>query len=302
MDYANRKPFPKDGECPRAPFVDLSERAERTSLWEREEKWLKDHPKFAGNPGSTADIGYPYTFNDVKRWLDKFLKERLPYFGKYEDAILEGCDWMYHSGLSVFLNMGMLTPSYVLERLKRYKNIDIASYEGFIRQVFGWREYARAYYVKVPPSVYTKNVFHASAKLPSYWYNPIQSKHTLIRQTITDAWNTGYLHHIRRLMVLANFMTLSNIHPNGVFNWMYEFSMDSWDWVMVFNVYSMGTWSDGGYAMRKPYISSSKYLQRMARMKDPEDIQMWDDMYSKFLKKHKDILLHTEFANQVRNL
>jgi deoxyribodipyrimidine photolyase-related protein len=136
--------------------------------------------------------------------------------------------------------------------------------------------------------------------LPNGWYNTNGVGVSIIDSAIRDAWQYGYLHHIRRLMVVANFMTLSGIHPHQVFAWMYEFSLDSWDWVMVFNVYSMGTWSDGGHAMRKPYVSGSNYLRKMAHMKDKEELQMWDEMFEAFVKKHAHILLHTQLANIVR--
>ena len=315
-DQMNRRPFPKDQELPPTPFLDVATKIQRSRAWSQQVEWLESHPVFSKNPGSTQDIGYPIAFVDVRAWFDKFLKERFSLFGTYEDAVVAESPWMYHSGIAVFLNMGLLTPAYVIQTLQqtRYQHLtkELNNYEGFLRQLMGWREYSRLYYMAVPPSTYLKNVFGMKPlrRLPPSWYNTKHSTHpkqnttgcNFVDRTIEDAWNTGYLHHIRRLMVIANYMTLCGIHPNRIFDWMYEFSMDSWDWVMVFNVYSMGSWSDGGYAMRKPYISSASYLQRMANMRDPDDSYIWDEKFKKFLKQHKDVLKHTQLAKLVRSL
>lgn len=312
-DAMNRRPFPKHGVLPPPPFPDVATNIDRVSLWNQEVEWLEDSPAFRKNPGSTQDVGYPITFDEVRAWFDKFLKERFALFGTYEDAIVAESPWLYHSGIAVFLNMGLITPSYVIHTLHRpqYHHLvkEKNSYEGFLRQLMGWREYSRLYYTMVPPSIYLKNIFGMTNQrsLPVAWYSTMHSSKTttgiqLVDDTVRDAWKMGYLHHIRRLMVIANYMTLSGIHPDRVFDWMYEFSMDSWDWVMVFNVYSMGTWSDGGFAMRKPYISSASYLKRMAQLKNPHDSYIWDEKFKNFLRHHKEILKHTQLAKLVRSL
>jgi deoxyribodipyrimidine photolyase-related protein len=305
MDANNRRPFPKKNELPPQPFVATNSTQKR---WQEQQQWIQAHPIFSKNPGSIEDIGYPYTFEDVRAWFQKFLRERFSLFGTYEDAVVAESPWMYHSGIAVFLNMGLLTPKYVIDTLHnpKYRALtkQINNYEGFLRQLMGWREYARLYYVSVPSSIYLRNIFGMKKqRLPNDWYvKDLSTGNKFIDDTIQDAWNTGYLHHIRRLMVISNYMTLSEIHPDRVFDWMYEFSMDSWDWVMVFNVYSMGTWSDGGYAMRKPYISSSSYLKKMANLKNREDSYIWDEKFKRFLQKHKDILKHTQLAKLVKSL
>lgn len=315
MDTMNRQPFPRTATLPPSPFLDLmASKDARHEMWGEQTQWLEKGGIFNKNPGSTQDIGYAVTFNEVNAWFRKFLKERFSLFGKYEDAAVAESPWMYHSGIAIYLNMGLITPKQVIDILHepQYRHLtkQLNNYEGFLRQLMGWREYTRYYYEMVPPSIYLKNVFGMKkGRLPSSWYkqgtkNTKQSKpeNQFVKDTIQDAWNTGYLHHIRRLMVISNYMTLSGIHPDRVFDWMYEFSMDSWDWVMVFNVYSMGTWSDGGHAMRKPYISSSSYLRRMANLKGPDDSYNWDEKFKNFLKRHKDILKHTQLAKLLQNL
>lgn len=201
----------------------------------------------------------------------RFLKQRFKNFGAYEDAIDDRSQYMFHSGISVFLKNGLLTPHQVVADTMKYvkthtgrDGIPMSSVEGFIRQIIGWREFCRLYYVVVPPKVYHKNALHATVtRINKCWYDGTTGI-PIVDRTIRDAFAYGYLHHIRRLMVMANYMTLSRLHPDLVYKWMYEFSLDSWDWVMVFNCYSMGTYSDGGTATWKPYISSSAYIKKMS--------------------------------------
>jgi deoxyribodipyrimidine photolyase-related protein len=101
-------------------------------------------------------------------------------------------------------------------------------------------------------------------------------------------------------MVMANYMTINEIHPDNIYKWMYEFSLDSYDWVMIFNSYSMGSWSDKGHAMRKPYISSSNYVLRMSSAKKGEWTTVWDDKFKSFIQKNKQIIKHTQLANLVK--
>jgi deoxyribodipyrimidine photolyase-related protein len=130
------------------------------------------------------------------------------------------------------------------------------------------------------------------------WYTA-STKVPIVDATIREAFYYGYIHHIKRLMVMSNFMTLCEVHPDQIFAWMYEFSLDSWDWVMVFNVYSMGTWSDGGHAMRKPYISSAAYIQRMADVSKGPWVDTWNKKFHAFLEKHKRVLWHTQYAQHI---
>ena len=285
QDTANRAPFPRKATPPALP-----------------------------GPAIDPATGAATTPTAARAWLARFLRDRFALFGPYEDAVVAESPWMYHSGLSVFLNFGLLTPREVLDAVaahvrslpaaeQRRPEI-VASYEGFVRQLAGWREYARFYYRHVPPAKYTKNVFNLRRapgnRPPPAWYRGTTGLPT-VDAAITDAFRDGYLHHIRRLMVVSNAMTLSGVHPDAVFTWMYEFALDSWDWVMVFNVYGMGTWSDGGVGMRKPYISGPGYLHRMVRDGlSKEEAAEWDRLFKAFLVAHADTLEHTQLAGVVR--
>jgi deoxyribodipyrimidine photolyase-related protein len=305
MDTQNRSPFPNNHELPPTPYIQTLQYAGMREVWWKEEvKELERRDIFWDNPGPVEDPRLPMTHRDVRNWLDKFIQERFSLFGIYEDAVVSSSQYVYHSGMSIYLNMGLITPRELLDTITAHgKDVDVATYEGYVRQLIGWREYARFYYLNVPPSIYTRNVFKCKNKpLAKAWYaeDSNATGFKVVDEAIRDAWKYGYLHHIRRLMVLSNFMTLSEIHPDRVFAWMYEFSLDSFDFVMVFNVYSMGTWGDGGYAMRKPYISGASYLRRMASMKDPSEIQRWNKMFRDFANKHSKILSHTQLARVLK--
>lgn len=303
MDVYNRLPYSKNIPEPKDPFATTySDRKE----WEEGLVWLQES-SFAKNPKPVADwkvvieeylTRLPITTEDVRKWMRKFFEERFANYGKYQDVILDTDPLLYHSGLSIYLNNGLITPKEVLETATKYKK-DLASYEGFVRQIIGWREYTRYYYHYVPKEIYQENVFGNTLRtLPKAWYTGDVGI-PLVDKTIVHAMNYGYINHIQRLMVISNYMTLAGYHPNMIYKWMYEFSLDSYEWVMVFNCYSMGAWSDRGFAMRKPYISSSSYLLRMSNHKKGEWTETWDRLYRAFLEKNKQVLIHTQLAHLV---
>jgi deoxyribodipyrimidine photolyase-related protein len=268
-------------------------------------KYVTEGMKLSNNYGPKnilEKIKYlPFTHNDVLKLYKKFLKERFSNFAKYQDSIVSGEQILFHSKMSIYINFGLITPKEILDILESFiskNNIKKDNnYEAFIRQIF-WREYSRLYYRVVEPSKYKKNIFGNKKRITDHYYNAT-TPCPLVNETIKDAFEYGYLHHIRRLMIMSNYMNLSGITPNDIYKWMYEFSLDSWDWVMVFNVYSMGSWSDAGYAMRKPYISSSNYLKKMSII-DSESAEIFDDLFNDFIKKHKNVLVKTQLASLYR--
>ena len=302
-DKDNRGMYPKTGgeEIP-SPYVKLSEESEKA--WKEAWSWVKRHKVFSTYPGGDESIRYPLIHEEAKDWMRKFFTERFGLFGKYEDAVVEGEPWMFHSGLSIPLNCGLLTPLDVLEELKamRANGAKISNLEGYTRQLFGWREYARVYYQGIPSEKWRKNIFACDKKMDrKAWING-KTGMPAVDDAVKDAWKYGYLHHIRRLMIVSNFATLNEIHPDEVYKWLFEFSLDSNPWTMAFNVYSMGTWSDGGLAMRKPYISSSNYIKRMVRMQAANTAweKRWDELFNNFIETRGEVLLHTQLAGLVR--
>lgn len=231
------------------------------------------------------------THSTAEEYLDFFIKRKFNKFAKYQDSILAGSDkrksLLYHSGLSPMMNTGLLLPETIITKVKKHytaKKIDKGNYEAFIRQIIGWREYQYYIYKYHLDKVANKNYFKNNNNISREWYTAT-TKITPVDDAIKTAFNYGYLHHILRLMVVANFMNLSQIKPQHVFNWFMEFSLDSYEWVMYCNVYSMGLWSDGGTAMRKPYISSNNYIHKMSNYstgkgsKASEEDKYWNEIW-----------------------
>jgi deoxyribodipyrimidine photolyase-related protein len=163
--------------------------------------------------------------------------------------------------------------------------------EGYIRQLF-WREFQRYTYLNV--DFENKNYFGNKKKLRKAWYEGTLGIDP-VDDAIKDGFETGYLHHIRRLMVVGNYMNLSGIHPKEGFRWFMEFSVDSYEWVMHQNVLDMVFFVTDGKTSRKPYISSSNYIRRMSDYKKGQWSVTWDTMYRTFIQKHKNKLSRYHF-------
>jgi deoxyribodipyrimidine photolyase-related protein len=242
---------------------------------------------------------FPIDHKDSENVMKKFIKNKLDKFGDYQDAILQqsNSSFLFHSGISVMMNIGLITPKYVVNSIiKEYQKYDnkkkkqmLNNVEGFIRQILGWREYCRYTYEFQYKKFNNKNFFNSKNKLSKEWYNGT-TKSKPVDECIIKAFRYGYLHHIERLMIVSNYMLISNIHPKEVFKWFSEFSLDSYDWVMEYNIYSMATYSDGGNFTTKPYISSSNYILKMSDYKkgkeNEEWINEWDKKFWMFMDKH----------------
>ena len=316
LDTLNRHAFPDNAINPPQPYISHSH---ITELPGKTVEWLLESSPFAKNPGPTGNAReladmltkLPLNHTDASEWFRKFLCERFQLFGPYEDAIVTGEPWLYHSGISMLLNFGLLDIRDVIQLTREHfaqlttveKKKQLPSYEGFIRQLLGWRELCRLYYEYVPMETRRKNVFKLKDKMgPEYYHNWSTSKlPPVVKDAIGDAWNFGYLHHIRRLMIMSNWMTLSSISPDQVFRWMTETTLDTWDWVMHLNVYAMGTWSDGGVSLRKPYISSATYVKKMTNSKGKQTWEdEWTNKFRSFLEDHRDVIKHTELARSLK--
>jgi deoxyribodipyrimidine photolyase-related protein len=236
---------------------------------------------------------YPTTFNEGKNWFNQFLKKRFSEFGPYEDAIVSEESILHHSVLSPLLNSGLLTPEYVVNKTLDFaerKKIPINSTEGFLRQIIGWREFIRGIYETDGTKQRTKNYWKFKRKIPkSFWKG--ETGIEPLDLTIKKVLDTGYCHHIERLMVLGNFMLLCEFDPDEVHNWFMEMFIDSYDWVMVPNVYGMSQFADGGLMATKPYISGSNYLMKMSNYKKGEWQLIWDGLFWRFMDKHKKFFL-----------
>lgn len=291
-DTENRNAIPEKTNIPSLPSLPKSRYITQAISW-----CEKTFPK---NHGTTDDFNIPITHLMAKRWLSDFLRNRFSSFGKYEDALIPNEPVLFHSLLSPLLNIGLLTPKEVIiDAIKYYErhHINIQDMEAFIRQIIGWREYQRYLYMFYESDMRQANIFKHKNTLSSVWYSASTGIEP-VDDAIRQAWNTGYLHHIQRLMIMTNIMNLCEIQPDEVYKWFMEFSIDSYDWVMIGNVYSMGLWADGGISMRKPYISTGNYIEQMSGKRWKAD-PVWRALYYVFLDKHQQQLKGTPY---LRNL
>lgn len=245
--------------------------------------------RFPANYGAADGFHFPVTRADSLQWIDEFISVRLAQFGRYEDAMHPTESFLFHSGLTPMLNVGLITPQEIIQRAIEYadaNDIPLPSLEGFIRQVSGWREFIRLVYVQAGRKQRTTNYWKFSRKIPaSFW-----TGHTGIvpvDQVIRKLLQTGYSHHIERLMILGNFMLLCEFDPDEVYRWFMTLYIDAYDWVMVPNVYGMTQFADGGLMTTKPYISGSNYVMKMGRWEKGEWQSIWDGLFWRFLSKHR---------------
>jgi len=279
LDKLNRGKLQPDVIIPKTPGLSSKD----TIYINNAKKYINIH--FPNNYGNTDNFIYPITHSTAKKWFKYFLIKKLKNFGKYQDAIVEGESVLFHSMLSSSINIGIINPNYIISELKKIEiqQSILPSLEGYIRQLF-WREYQRYCYIHY--NFKGKNYIGNTKKLNSKWYSgSIGIKP--VDECIKKGFDTGYLHHIERLMIIGNFMNLYGIHPYEGFKWFMEFSIDSYEWVMCQNVLDMVFFVSGGITMRKPYISSSNYILNQSNYKKEEWCTQWDTYYNSYLKKHK---------------
>ncbi len=286
FDGKNRLPFPKDYK------VDLKIKKNSNNKYIKEAiQYIEKN--FKNNHG---EVNYylPIDFKSAKSHLKKFIKERLENFGPYEDAVNSEIIVGNHSILSPIINIGLLTPSYILTELEKYK-IKIESLEGYIRQLF-WREYCAMVYLNKNDELIKDNFFNHKNKLSKSWYNATTPMF-LINNLINKALKYGYCHHIERLMYLGNFMFLCEINPKLVYKWFMEMFIDAYEWVMIPNIYGMSQHSAGKLMMTRPYFSSSNYIDKMSNYTDFNNIislnnnnyewtEIWNSLYYNFISNN----------------
>lgn len=246
--------------------------------------------QFATHPGKTCNFWLPVTRTDAQKWFKQFLMDRFADFGAYEDSITNQSTFVFHSVLAPLLNVGLLLPDDVLEQTLNYakKNaVPIASLEGFVRQIIGWREFVRGIYQHYSEQQETTNFWKHHRKLSSHWYQGNTGIPPL-DDALTKVIKYGYAHHIERLMIFGNLMLLLEIAPHEAHRWFMEMFVDSSDWVMGPNVYGMALFSDGGIFATKPYICGSNYYRKMSDYKAGEWCDAVDGLYWQFIEKHQD--------------
>ncbi|MDP2178207.1 cryptochrome/photolyase family protein [Methylicorpusculum sp.] len=248
---------------------------------------------FPNNYASAENFIYPTDHAAASIWLDEFLETRFEKFGRYEDAMVANEHYLHHSVLTPMLNIGLLSPQQIIDKALQIaddKNIPLNSLEGFIRQIMGWREFIRIVYEREGVNQRTKNFWGFERKIPeSFWL--ATTGIFPVDNVIKKLLQTGYSHHIERLMVIGNFMLLCEFHPDDVYRWFMEMYVDGYDWVMVPNVYGMSQFADGGLMTTKPYISGSHYLLKMSDYQKGAWTEIWDGLFWRFMHMHRDFFL-----------
>ena len=319
FDADNRKPWPKKKPAPLRMTFAPDETT--TTIMQRVDGWKH---RWA----SASGFSLPVTRADSKLLLERFITERLPEFGPYEDAMQHGESDLLHSALASAINVGLLHPKEVIERAERaYRDghVELASAEGFIRQILGWREYVRGIYWHQMPRLRDANALDATLPLPMWFWAPdgepgyagkvatAACEMRCLADTIRSVRDTGRVHHIPRLMVQSNFATLLGVAPAALNRWFWAAFTDAYEWVTLPNVAGMATWGDGGVMASKPYVASGAYINRMSdycggcrydvKAKSGADACPFNVLYWDFLARHRARFSnHPRMAMMIRNL
>lgn len=285
-DQENRKKYPKKKIAPDLPALSTD------SFWEDAIQYTQTY--YSTNLGELSQAPlYPYQTEKIDEWLTLFFTERFHDFGAYEDAMVTHHRTLHHSVLSPMMNIGLIKPLDIVHKAVKYaqeNNIPINSLEGFVRQIIGWREFIRGMYEHKGHISRLSNFWNFHRKIPSSFYEGTTGIDP-VDHVIKSVMETGYCHHIERLMVLGNFMLLSEFHPNEVYRWFMELFIDAYDWVMVPNIYGMSQFADGGLFATKPYISGSNYLMKMSNYKKGDWQAVWDGLYWRFIDQRRDFFM-----------
>lgn len=295
FDSENRKKLPKDIDLPAMDTSYNDAPVEEALLWQKE---------LPGEHYGEAKVWLPYTRAGAQKFLQQFLRTRLNNFGPYEDAISPTHPRLFHSTLSPLINIGLLSPREVIDAAIAYAKdhaIPLPSLEGFVRQILGWREFIRAAYEVDGQKMRTTNFFNHTRPLPlSFWSGTttILPIDTAIKHALTY----GYNHHIERLMVLGNFMLLTQTNPDEVYRWFMAMYVDAYDWVMVPNVYGMSQFADGGLFATKPYIAGGNYLTKMSSYPKGTWDTLYTGLYWHFIGTHSVFFLNNHRLSMMPRL
>ena len=222
--------------------------------------------EFPTRYGETDEFFYAVTREGALESLSYFIKEALPHFGDYQDAMLTEEPFLYHSLLSLYLNAGLLSPLEICRAVETaYKDgaAPLNAAEGYIRQIIGWREYVRGIYWHFMPEYLDRNALRATRDLPDFYWTGETDMHCLSEAT-QQTKRYAYAHHIQRLMVTGNFAMLIGVDPKQVHEWYLAVYIDAFEWVELPNTLGMSQFGDGGLLGSKPYASSGAYINRMS--------------------------------------
>ena len=258
--------------------------------------------RFPDHFGDLEPFYFGVTRQQALEALNLFVTQRLPNFGDYQDAMVEGEPWMYHSHISFYLNCGLLLPLecvIAVEKAYQLGKAPLNAVEGFIRQIIGWREYVRGVYWLKMPAYAKKNFFETKRDLPGFYWTA-DTKMNCLRQCVLETKKNAYAHHIQRLMVLGNFALIAGLDITQVNEWFLIVYADAYEWVELPNVSGMILFADGGYLASKPYAAGGSYINKMSdyckncnykvSKKNGEDACPFNYLYWDFLARNRDKL------------
>jgi len=282
FDDENRRPMPKRGlDTPPEPAAPRRKHVDEARTYVEE--------RFADYPGRVEAFAYPVTHRDARDWFESFLQERFAGFGPWEDALSERERVLFHGVLTPMMNIGLLTPREVVDGALDYareNDVPLNSLEGFVRQVIGWREFMFCMYERHGVEMRNGNFFDHRRHVPaSFW--TAETGIPPVDRVIDRVLETGWAHHIERLMVLGNFMLLCQFRPDQVCDWFMELFVDAYDWVMAPNVYGMSQFADGGIFTTKPYLSGSNYVRKMSDYRTGGWTATWDALFWNFIDRNE---------------
>jgi deoxyribodipyrimidine photolyase-related protein len=264
FDASNREPFsggplglPEAFRAQHAPSV--------TAIVQTVKETVARH--FPNHFGAIDDFRWAVDRPGALKALERFVSDRLPDFGRFQDAMVAGADAMFHSLLSPYLNVGLLSPAEVCRSAETaYRNgqAPIQSVEGFVRQILGWREYVRGIYWLAMPEYAKNNFFHARRHLPDFYWDETKTEMACLRECIGATRRNAYAHHIQRLMVTGNFALLSGVRVKEVTDWYLSVYADAVEWVELPNTLGMSLFADGGRMASKPYAAGGRYINKMS--------------------------------------
>ena len=293
-DTENRKGWRNQKDIPSRPQV-KNDALTREVLSEVE-------AAFPDNPGDLSTFSYAVTSGQAQTQFDWFCENGLPDFGTYQDALAEESPWLFHSLVSMYINIGLLDPLKVCRQVEaawRDGHCSLAAAEGFIRQVLGWREYIRGVYWRWMPDYKHHNHFDAQRPLPE-WFWTGETELRCLSRALKQSLDLGYGHHIQRLMVIGNFALLAGLDVEAVCDWYLAVYVDAFEWVELPNTLGMALHADGGMMASKPYAASGKYIQRQGNhcgecRYDPgkttgEGACPYNALYWRFIHRHREAL------------
>jgi deoxyribodipyrimidine photolyase-related protein len=258
FDSENRKPAKKDLLIPKPLY--FAPDAITQDVIDLVEARFGDHL------GRTAKFGFAVTRVDALKQQAYFVDHALPLFGDYQDAMLTGEPFLWHSILSPYINSGLLDPLELCREVEaRYEagKVPLNAAEGFIRQIIGWREYVRGIYWFAGPDYVDRNELGATRDLPSFYWTGKTDMHCM-SEAIGQTLEYAYAHHIQRLMITGNFALIAGVDPKQVHEWYLAVYADAYEWVELPNTLGMSQFGDGGMLASKPYASSGAYINRMS--------------------------------------